>query len=63
MDSAESFGFDIRPNVPVSQLSMGERQRVEIFRLLLEGAQILILDEPTSILAPKRGGTSLCTFA
>ena len=53
MDSAEAFGFDIRPNVPVSQLSMGERQRVEIFRLLLEGAQILILDEPTSILAPK----------
>lgn len=53
MDSAESFGFDIRPDVPVSQLSMGERQRVEIFRLLLEGAQILILDEPTSILAPK----------
>lgn len=53
MDSAEVFGFDIRPSVPVSQLSMGERQRVEIFRLLLEGAQILVLDEPTSILAPK----------
>lgn len=53
VESAEAFGFDIRPNVPVSQLSMGERQRVEIFRMLMEGAQILILDEPTSILAPK----------
>ena len=37
MNSAESFGFDIRPDVNVSQLSMGERQRVEIFRLLLRG--------------------------
>lgn len=53
MDSAEHLGFDIRPDVNVSQLSMGERQRVEIFRLLLEGAKVLVLDEPTSILAPK----------
>lgn len=53
MDSAEYFGFDIRPEANVSQLSMGERQRVEIFRLLLEGASVLVLDEPTSILAPK----------
>ena len=53
MDSAEHLGFDIRPDVNVSQLSMGERQRVEIFRLLLEGASVLVLDEPTSILAPK----------
>lgn len=53
MDSAEDFGFDIRPDVNVSQLSMGERQRVEIFRLLLEGAEVLVLDEPTSILAPR----------
>ena len=53
MESAEGLGFDIRPDVNVSQLSMGERQRVEIFRLLLEGARILVLDEPTSILAPK----------
>ena len=53
MDSAEHLGFDIRPDMNVSQLSMGERQRVEIFRLLLEGAKVLVLDEPTSILAPK----------
>jgi simple sugar transport system ATP-binding protein len=53
MDSARGLGFDIRPDANVSQLSMGERQRVEIFRLLLEGARVLVLDEPTSILAPK----------
>lgn len=35
---------------------MGERQRIEIFRLILEGARILILDEPTSILAPQEAG-------
>ena len=50
---AEEHGLDIRPDVPVSRLSIGEQQRVEIFRLILEGARILILDEPTSILAPQ----------
>jgi ABC-type uncharacterized transport system ATPase subunit len=52
-ESAQRLGMKIRPNERVSQLSMGERQRVEIFRLILEGARILILDEPTSILAPQ----------
>jgi general nucleoside transport system ATP-binding protein len=52
-DSAERFGMDIRPDAPVWRLSVGEQQRVEIFRLLLEGARILILDEPTSILSPR----------
>ena len=40
-DAAESFDLDIRPDVNVSQLAMGERQRVEVFRLLLEGASVL----------------------
>jgi general nucleoside transport system ATP-binding protein len=52
-ERAESLGFNIRPDAQVWQLSMGERQRVEIFRLVLEGARILVLDEPTSILAPQ----------
>jgi general nucleoside transport system ATP-binding protein len=51
--SAQRLGIGIRPDVYVWQLSMGERQRVEVFRLVLEGARILILDEPTSILAPQ----------
>jgi len=49
---AETLGFEIRLESPVWSLSMGERQRVEIFRALLRQARILILDEPTSILAP-----------
>lgn len=52
-ERAGQMGFDVRLDAPVSELSMGECQRVEIFRLLLEGARILILDEPTSILAPQ----------
>jgi ABC-type uncharacterized transport system ATPase subunit len=50
--SAEEIGLNIRLSVPVWQLSLGERQKVEIFRLIKEGARVLILDEPTSILAP-----------
>ena len=50
---AEECGLDIRPDAVVEQLSLGERQRVEIFRLIIEGAKVLILDEPTSILAPQ----------
>jgi simple sugar transport system ATP-binding protein len=53
IESASRLQIDIRPDEYVSQLSTGERQRVEIFRLVLEGARILILDEPTSILAPQ----------
>jgi len=49
---AKRIGIEIKPEVPVWQLSLGERQRLEVFRLIMEGARILILDEPTSILAP-----------
>lgn len=52
-EAAQRLGLEIRPEAYVRQLSIGERQRVEIFRLILEGAKILILDEPTSILAPQ----------
>lgn len=54
---AEEIGLSIRFEVPVSQLSLGERQKVEIFRLIREGARVLILDEPTSILAPSEAET------
>jgi simple sugar transport system ATP-binding protein len=49
--SAE-YGLDVDPAAPVWRLSVGERQRVEIVKLLLGGARILILDEPTRGLAP-----------
>ncbi len=49
---AERFGLATRPERPVWQLSMGERQRVEILKALWRDARILILDEPTAVLTP-----------
>lgn len=46
------YGLDVDPTAPVWQLSVGERQRVEIVKLLLADARVLILDEPTRGLAP-----------
>ncbi|MFZ5427378.1 MAG: ABC transporter ATP-binding protein [Thermodesulfobacteriota bacterium] len=46
------FGLMARPEKAVHELSMGERQRVEILKLLRLGAKVLIFDEPTSVLAP-----------
>ncbi len=51
-DLAERFGLATEPDHPVWQLSMGERQRVEILKALWRDAHILILDEPTAVLTP-----------
>jgi len=48
---AERFGLPVSPDEKVSQLSVGERQRVEILKALYRDARILILDEPTAVLA------------
>jgi general nucleoside transport system ATP-binding protein len=49
---SERTGLSVDPAARVSQLSVGEAQRVEILKVLYRGARILILDEPTAVLSP-----------
>ena len=49
---AERFGLVVDPDAPVTSLSVGERQRVEILKALYRDSRILILDEPTAVLTP-----------
>ncbi|HEB66213.1 MAG TPA: ABC transporter ATP-binding protein [Chloroflexi bacterium] len=50
---AEQFGLHVDPRAKIWQLSVGEQQRVEILKMLYRGAQVLIMDEPTAVLAPQ----------
>lgn len=50
---ARSYGLDIDPGARVADLSMGEKQRVEILKLLQRQSRILIFDEPTAVLTPQ----------
>ncbi len=52
VDVSEAHGLGLKPDCRVSDLSMGERQRVELAKLLIADARVLVLDEPTSVLAP-----------
>ncbi len=48
IDLAEQLGFTVQPDIPVRNLTVGQRQQLEILRLLAGGARALILDEPTT---------------
>ena len=50
----EQYGLTLASDALVSDLSVGEQQRVEIVKALVRGARILILDEPTSVLTPQQ---------
>ena len=47
---SEQIGFEIDPDARVNTLSVSEQQRTEIIKVLMGGAEILILDEPTAVL-------------
>ena len=49
---SEAYGLGVAPDRRVADLGVGERQRVEILKVLYRGARILILDEPTAVLVP-----------
>lgn len=52
-DISERYGFEIDPNKKIYEMSVSEKQTVEIIKVLYRGADILILDEPTAVLTPQ----------
>ena len=50
---SEKYGFEIDPRKKIYQMSVSEKQTVEIIKVLYRGADILILDEPTAVLTPQ----------
>jgi len=57
-----SFGLTVEPERRVGDLSVGERQRVEILKALYRDARILILDEPTAVLTPQESVNLFATL-
>jgi simple sugar transport system ATP-binding protein len=50
---AQKYGFEINPKKKIHEMSVSEKQTVEIIKVLYRGADILILDEPTAVLTPQ----------
>lgn len=50
---SERFGLGVDPAARISNLSLGEQQRVEILKMLYRGCDVLIMDEPTTVLTPR----------
>ncbi len=60
---SQRYGLEVEPSAPVWRLSVGERQKVEVVKLLLADARILIFDEPTRGLAPQEVAGLFRVFA
>ena len=56
------YGLPLEPSSSIADLSVGERQRVEIVRCLLQNPKLLILDEPTSVLTPQEADQLFITL-
>jgi general nucleoside transport system ATP-binding protein len=53
LEISDRYGLGVRPELLVESLGVGDRQRVEILKVLFRGARTLILDEPTAVLVPQ----------
>lgn len=53
IEITERYGFNIEPDKKIYEMSVSEKQTVEIIKVLYRGADILILDEPTAVLTPQ----------
>lgn len=53
LEISQKYGLSLSPNSFVSELSVGERQRVEIVRCLIQSPSLIVMDEPTSVLTPQ----------
>ena len=62
LDLSQKYGLPLDPYAVVGDLSAGERQRVEIIRCLMQDPQLIILDEPTSVLTPQEADTLFATL-
>jgi simple sugar transport system ATP-binding protein len=61
--TSRAYGLPLEPGREVWQLSVGERQRIEIVRCLMQDPKLLILDEPTSVLTPQEAEALFATLA
>ena len=63
LELSKAYGLPLDPHAHVADLSVGERQRIEIVRALLQNPQLIILDEPTSVLTPQEADRLFETLA
>jgi len=52
-EASARFGLDVEPDARVQSMTVGERQRIEILRCILQEPRLIIMDEPTSVLPPQ----------
>jgi ABC-type uncharacterized transport system ATPase subunit len=60
---SRDYGLPLEPTAVVADLSVGERQRIEIVRCLLQEPKLLIMDEPTAVLTPQEADQLFVTLA
>lgn len=53
VEASEKYNFKLNPDARIADMSVSQRQKVEILKVLIRGAKILIMDEPTAVLTPQ----------